>query len=67
MVGMNPETPNAGDLPFSDAARQLLADTQSEADRLHHEYVGTEHLLLAMTRHSDDAVTLAHLGVDWAI
>ena len=53
MVGMDPETPNAGDLPLSVAASQLLANAQSEADCLQHEHVGTEHLL-----------QLPHVGTD---
>ena len=64
MGGMSIEDPNTGDLPFTDAARQLLADARSESDRLQHEYVGTEHLVLALTRQPDDAATLARLGID---
>ena len=64
MTGMNPEAASGGDLPFTDAARQLLADASSEADGLQHEYIGTEHLLLALTRQSVDAATLARFGVD---
>ena len=64
MIGMNPEAASGGDLPFTDAARQLLADASSEADGLQHEYIGTEHLLLALTRQSDGAAALARLGID---
>ena len=64
MVGMSPEAANAGDLPFTDAARRLLADARGESDHLQHEYVGTEHLVMALTRQSDDTATLASFGID---
>ena len=35
---------DAGGLPFTDAARRLLADARAESDHLKHEYIGTEHL-----------------------
>jgi ATP-dependent Clp protease ATP-binding subunit ClpC len=36
------------DVSLADSARQLLAQARSEADRLRHAYIGTEHLLLAL-------------------
>jgi hypothetical protein len=33
---------------FSDNARQVVMDAQKEARMLHHNYIGTEHLLLAL-------------------
>lgn len=38
---------------FTDSVRRALAQARTEAVRLHHEYVGTEHLLLALLRHED--------------
>jgi len=69
MGGASGAERDAGGLPFTDAARRLLADAQEESGRLRHEYVGTEHLALALARRSADApglAGLAGLGVDWA-
>jgi ATP-dependent Clp protease ATP-binding subunit ClpC len=44
---------------FTDAARQVLALARDEADRLHHEYIGTEHLVLALTRQTQGVVATA--------
>ena len=38
---------------FNDDALQLLAEADGEAARLRHEYVGTEHILLALARRKD--------------
>src|SRR5215211_8207346 len=35
---------------FTDAAREVIVDAQAEAFRLHHGWIGCEHLLLALTR-----------------
>ena len=56
---------DAGGLPFTDAARRLLADARAESDHLKHEYIGTEHLALALARQSGDTASLLRLGVDW--
>jgi ATP-dependent Clp protease ATP-binding subunit ClpC len=61
---MRTEDSHVGDLPFTNAARQLLAGARSESDCLRHGYVGTEHLVLALTRQPDDTATLARLGID---
>ena len=72
MDGVRSAERDAGGLPFTDAARRLLADAQEESGRLRHEAVGTEHLALALARRSADAPGLAGLGgvaglgVDWA-
>ena len=34
---------------FTERVRKVLAMAREEAARLHHEYVGTEHILLALT------------------
>jgi len=54
-----------GDVPFSDRVRVLLAGARDEANRLRHEYVGTEHILLSLIRQSDSrgAQLLVQLGV----
>ena len=38
---------------FTEHVRKVLANARSEAARLHHEYVGTEHILLAIARTND--------------
>ncbi len=54
-----------GQMPFSAAARQLLAITLRESVRLGHNYVGTEHILLAALddEASAPAALLAGIGV----
>ena len=57
---------DASGLPLTDAARRLLAEAHHESDRLQQEYVGCEHLVLALTGEGDDTALLARLGVDTA-
>jgi ATP-dependent Clp protease ATP-binding subunit ClpC len=35
---------------FTERVRKVLAMAREEAARLHHEYVGTEHILLGLIR-----------------
>jgi hypothetical protein len=52
-------------IPFSPAAKKLLELTLREALRMGHNYVGTEHVLLAvLSEESPSAVVLSGLGVD---
>jgi len=46
MTGLYPDAPEVGDVRFSDAAGRLLAAARGESDRLGHEYIGTEHVVL---------------------
>ncbi len=59
--------PSAGGVPalvsFDAAARKVLELTLREALRLGHNYIGTEHLLLALLEHADAAGPLASLGL----
>jgi ATP-dependent Clp protease ATP-binding subunit ClpA len=51
---------------FTQQARHVWVLTQQEAERLHHHYVGPEHLLLGLLRHHDNQaarVLCAH-GLD---
>jgi hypothetical protein len=50
-------------VPFDAAARKALELTFREALRLGHNYVGTEHLLLALLEQEDGAGVLSGLGV----
>jgi hypothetical protein len=51
---------------FSDGARKVLTLAQDEAQRFQHNYIGTEHLLLALVREEDGvaAHVLIGLGVE---
>lgn len=51
---------------FTERARRILRDAEAEALRLRHDYIGTEHLLLALIGQDGGvAVTvLGHLGID---
>jgi len=51
---------------FTERVRQVLALSREESARLHHEYVGTEHILLGLLREGQGVAStvLANLGVD---
>ena len=51
---------------FSERARRSLTFAQEEANQLHHDYIGTEHILLGLIRESDGiaAKVLQNLGVE---
>jgi ATP-dependent Clp protease ATP-binding subunit ClpC len=51
---------------FSERATKVLMLAQEEAERSHHSYIGTEHLLLALLREGDGlaAKVLNNLGVE---
>jgi DNA-binding transcriptional regulator YhcF (GntR family) len=51
---------------FTDRTRKVLAMSREEAIRMGHEYVGTEHMLLAMLRegHGVSNAVLDELGID---
>jgi hypothetical protein len=51
-------------IPFNGAAKKALELTFRQALRLGHNYVGTEHILLALYEAEDDDGTLHQLGVD---
>ena len=52
---------------FTKRARRALAIAQQEAQRLHHNYIGTEHLLLGLMREEKSAANkvLRDLGVSF--
>jgi hypothetical protein len=61
--------PAAGDdlpelIPFDPQAQQALELTFRQALRLGHNYIGTEHILLALLEAEDGTGVLAGLGVD---
>jgi len=53
---------------FTDRARKVMALANQEAQRLNHEYIGTEHLLLGLAMESSGvgATVMKNLGVDLA-
>ncbi|GAA3364537.1 Clp protease N-terminal domain-containing protein [Streptomyces antimycoticus] len=53
-------------IPYDAGARKVLELTFREALRLGHNYIGTEHILLALLEHEDGAGLLTGLGIDKA-
>ncbi|TWG01980.1 ClpA/ClpB-like protein [Streptomyces brevispora] len=53
-------------LPYNADARKVLELTFREALRMGHNYVGTEHVLLALLEHEDGSGLLTGLGLDKA-
>jgi ATP-dependent Clp protease ATP-binding subunit ClpC len=51
---------------FTERVRKVLAMAREEAARLHHEYVGTEHILLGIIREGEGvaATVVQNLGVE---
>src|SRR6476620_3837779 len=51
---------------FTERVRKVLAMARAEAARLHHEWVGTEHILLGLVREGEGvaATVLQNLGVE---
>ena len=49
---------------LSDAARALLTQARKESEQLSHEYLGTEHIVLALTGQPAEFAILPMLGVD---
>jgi ATP-dependent Clp protease ATP-binding subunit ClpC len=52
---------------FTDRARRVVVLAQEEARLLHHDFIGTEHLLLGLVREDDGvaAKALEQLGISW--
>ncbi|HEY5202135.1 MAG TPA: Clp protease N-terminal domain-containing protein [Acidothermaceae bacterium] len=64
-VGMGKRAP-AGHIPFTPSAKKVLELALREALTLHHDYIGTEHLLLGLIREREGlgARLLTESGVD---
>jgi DNA-binding transcriptional regulator YhcF (GntR family) len=62
---MSGRKPRGRDLPFTDRGRRVLAMAREEAVRLHHDYIGSEHILLGLIRdaRSEAVRILRELGV----
>ena len=68
-AGRRSRTPRADAMNgynFTDRVRKVLQMAREEAARLHHEYVGTEHILLGLIREGEGvaAAVLQNLNVD---
>jgi uncharacterized protein (TIGR03435 family) len=59
------KTPETEEIPFSASCERVLQYAAEEADRLSHDYIGTEHLLLGLLReeHGAAAQVLAARGL----
>ncbi|GGW40529.1 Clp protease N-terminal domain-containing protein [Streptomyces caelestis] len=51
-------------VPYGQAAKKVLELTFREALRLGHNYIGTEHILLALLEHENGQGVLSGLGID---
>lgn len=59
---------SSNNVQLADDTLELIAEARQQAIRMRHEYIGTEHLLLALTRSDVDHTPslLVELGVDVA-
>ena len=65
LVPLLSQPASGGELPLSSRWTQLIEMSLQEAAKLNHNYVGTEHLILALARQKDGvaAQALANLGL----
>jgi len=63
-AALPPAAENAPELvPYGPEAKKVLELTFREALRLGHNYIGTEHLLLALLEHENGTGVLSGLGI----
>jgi predicted dehydrogenase len=55
-VGTCPDQQSIGSIPYAPRVRKVLAGAATEAKDLHHAYIGTEHILLALLGEGDGVV-----------
>ena len=65
IIGQGQQAPS-GHIPFTPRAKKVLELSLREALQLGHNYIGTEHILLALLELDGDTGVLAGLGVDKA-
>jgi len=64
-IGRGAQPPESGHIPFTPQAKKVLELSLRESMQLGHEYIGTEHILLALIREGGGAAqVLAGAGVD---
>jgi ATP-dependent Clp protease ATP-binding subunit ClpC len=56
--------PPSGHVPFTPRAKKVLEHTLREAQRLGHDYMGTEHILLGLLREPDGLAAQILVGLD---
>ena len=63
------KVPTSVEMPFSEGTQRILRSAAAEAERLDHDYIGTEHLLLGTLRETDTVAAgmLAARGLDLAM
>ncbi len=68
LTPMRAKVSTSVDLPLSEPNKHVLAYAAEEADRLEHEHIGTEHLLLGLLREEKETAAriLGELGVNLA-
>src|SRR5881409_1581098 len=49
-TAIHERVPTSADLPLSSECKRILAYAAEEAERLNHQHIGTEHLLLGILR-----------------
>jgi len=66
IIGQGQQEPWSGQIPYTPRAKKVLELALREAKQLHHNYIGTEHILLGLLRERDGvaAQTLTALGAD---
>ena len=63
LVKSGPDMVTMGKLPQTPRAKKVIEYAIEEARQLNHNYVGTEHLLLALLEHDSTRTVLGDLGV----
>ena len=64
-IGRGAQPPESGHIPFTPQAKKVLELSLRESMQLGHDYIGTEHVLLALIREGGGAAQLlASAGVD---
>ena len=65
-VSPGPETKAIGEVPLTPGAKKVIEYAWEDAQRLGHNYVGTEHLLLGLLREEEGVAAriLANLNID---
>jgi ATP-dependent Clp protease ATP-binding subunit ClpC len=53
VIGAREQLSTAVEIPFSPGTKRILQYSAEEADRFHHNAIGTEHLLLGVLREND--------------
>jgi ATP-dependent Clp protease ATP-binding subunit ClpC len=53
LIGLGKEAQRSGHIPFTPRAKKTLELALREALQLHHNYIGTEHILLGLLREGD--------------